>query len=78
MSLWITCDADGCDARTRADAWEGRERGAVEVGVSRYDGAGWYEYSNLTHGRFDLCPEHVPRGRAMPFLLPKPQGPPPG
>ncbi len=74
MSLWITCDADGCDARATTEASEGIMRGDVEVSVDRYDNPGWYEHNYLTHSRFDLCPKHVPRGQHMPFMLPKATG----
>ena len=60
MSLWITCDADGCDARCEAAAYEGRERGEVEVSP---DEPGWFNNTDLTYNKYriDVCPQHRPR-----------------
>lgn len=70
MSLWIICDADGCDARVEVQAWEGRERGDVEVGHN-HKATDWYEESTLTHNqhRLDICPKHLPRGARIPMWI---------
>jgi hypothetical protein len=56
MAVWITCDAPGCDARCEAEAYEGYERG--EVDVKPPHGWQWRFGTCINSLRRDLCPAH--------------------